>query len=95
MNKKRDLVTRDGTEESTDKGNGEEWQLVLQDSEAAILRAQIAEPAFWLNSRQFLWSCTSVLDGLILLGSGLAAVVAGAALPLSMVRPMIVFAPGP
>lgn len=95
MNEKPDLVTRDAIGESTDEGNGEEWQLVLEESEAAILRGQIAEPDSWLNSTQFLWSCTSVWDGMILLGSGLAAVVAGAALPLSMVRPAILSAHGP
>lgn len=95
MNEKLDFVTRNAIGESTDESNEEKRQLVLQESETAILREQITKPDSWLNSTRFLWSCTSVWDGLILLGSGLAAVVAGAALPLSMVRPVILPAHSP
>lgn len=59
--------------------------LTSGENEKAVLDRQIAGPSIYLSSARFLLSCTSVFDGVVLIVSAVAAIIAGAANPFAMV----------
>lgn len=59
--------------------------MTLGESEKAVLEHQIAGPSKYLSSVRFLLSCTSAFDGVVLIVSAIAAIIAGAANPFAMV----------
>ncbi|KJK60903.1 hypothetical protein P875_00042898 [Aspergillus parasiticus SU-1] len=58
--------------------------LNLSEDEKAVLDRQTAGPTAYLSSARFLLSCTSKVDGVILVTSSIAAIVGGVATPLAM-----------
>ncbi|KAK1976431.1 P-loop containing nucleoside triphosphate hydrolase protein [Colletotrichum cereale] len=69
------------TQEKSQHGVSE---AALRQDEKAVLQSQIASPACWHSSARFLLSCTSSLDGIILILSAIAAIIGGAANPVAM-----------
>ncbi|KAK2030382.1 P-loop containing nucleoside triphosphate hydrolase protein [Colletotrichum zoysiae] len=67
-----------------EKSSASEPELILGHDETNVLQQQIASPTSWDKSARFLLSCTSSLDGTILILSTIAAVVGGAANPFAM-----------
>lgn len=59
--------------------------LTLGESEKAVLDRQTAGSLKYLSSARFLLSCTSAFDGVVLIISAIAAIIAGAANPFAMV----------
>jgi ATP-binding cassette subfamily B (MDR/TAP) protein 1 len=58
---------------------------MLGKDEKAVLQGQMAGPTSWHNPVRFLLSCTSSLDGIIIILSAIAAIIGGAANPFAMV----------
>ena len=59
---------------------------MLGQDEKAVLQGQMARPTSWHNPARFLLSCTSSLDGIIIILSAIAAIIGGAANPFAMVN---------
>ncbi|EMD59099.1 hypothetical protein COCSADRAFT_165319 [Bipolaris sorokiniana ND90Pr] len=58
--------------------------LILGQDENAVLQGQMASPTSWHNPARFLLSCTSSLDGIIIILSAIAAIIGGAANPFAL-----------
>jgi ATP-binding cassette subfamily B (MDR/TAP) protein 1 len=67
----------------------EEPGLVLGQEEKAVLQSQMASPTSWHNPALFLLSCTSTLDGIIIILSAIAAIIGGAANPFALVSALL------
>lgn len=59
--------------------------LMLGKDEKAVLQGQMASPTSWHYPARFLPSCTSSLDGIIIILSAIAAIIGGAANSFEMV----------
>ena len=65
--------------------------LILGQDENAVLQGQMASPTSWHNPARFLLSCTSSLDGIIIILSAIAAIIGGAANPFALVSILLVY----
>ena len=74
-----------------EKPSPEGRESMLGQDERAALQSQIASPTSWHNSARFLLSCTSRLDGIIIILSAIAAIIGGAANPFAMVSILLMW----